>query len=98
VFITIEDETGIANIIVWPSLVESFRNQIINAALLIVQGQMQRSEEGVTHIIAEQLADRTRWLAGLDAPMARADELPHPRRPPGHPRNERVVRKSRDFH
>jgi error-prone DNA polymerase len=98
VFITIEDETGIANIIVWPSLVESFRNQIINAALLIVQGQMQRSEEGVTHIIAEQLADRTRWLAGLDAPMSRADELPHPRRPPGHPRNERVVRKSRDFH
>jgi error-prone DNA polymerase len=102
VFITIEDETGIANIIVWPSLVESFRNQIINAALLIVQGQMQRSEEGVTHIIAEQLADRTRWLAGLDAPMARADELPQcrppARRPPGHPRNERVVRKSRDFH
>jgi error-prone DNA polymerase len=97
VFITIEDETGIANIIVWPSLVESFRNQIINAALLIVQGRMQRSEEGVTHIIAEQLADRTRWLAGLDAPMARADELPQ-RRPPGHPRNERVVRKSRDFH
>jgi error-prone DNA polymerase len=98
VFITIEDETGIANIIVWPSLVETFRNQIINAALLIVQGQMQRSEEGVTHIIAQQLADRTQWLAGLDAPMSRADELPHPRRPPGHPRNERVVRKSRDFH
>jgi error-prone DNA polymerase len=98
VFITIEDETGIANIIVWPSLVETFRNQIINATLLIVQGQMQRSEEGVTHIIAQQLADRTQWLAGLDAPMSRADELPHARRPPGHPRNERVVRKSRDFH
>jgi error-prone DNA polymerase len=103
VFITIEDETGIANIIVWPSLVETFRNQIINATLLIVLGQMQRSEEGVTHIIAQQLADRTQWLAGLDSPMSRADELPRPgkplaRRPPGHPRNERVVRKSRDFH
>jgi len=98
VFITIEDETGIANIIVWPSLVETFRNQIINATLLIVQGQMQRSEEGVTHIIAQQLADRTQWLAGLDSPLSRADELPHARRPPGHPRNERVVRKSRDFH
>jgi error-prone DNA polymerase len=98
VFITIEDETGIANIIVWPSLVERFRSQIINAALLIVQGQLQRSAEGVTHVIAEQLADRSRWLAGLDAPMSRADELPHPRRPPGHPRQERVVRKSRDFH
>jgi error-prone DNA polymerase len=98
VFITIEDETGIANIIVWPSLVETFRNQIINATLLIVLGQMQRSEEGVTHIIAQQLADRTQWLAGLDSPLSRADELPHPRKPPGHPRNERVVRKSRDFH
>jgi error-prone DNA polymerase len=98
VFITIEDETGIANIIVWPAMVETFRNHIINATLLIVEGHLQRSEEGVTHIIAERLADRSRWIAGLDAPMARADELPHARRPPGHPRQERVVRKSRDFH
>ncbi len=98
VFITIEDETGIANIIVWPSLVESFRTHIINAALLIVEGQVQRSEEGVTHIVAQRLADRTRWLAGLDAPMGRGDELPAPRKPPSHPRQERVVRKSRDFH
>jgi error-prone DNA polymerase len=98
VFITIEDETGIANIIVWPSQVEEFRNHIINATLLIVEGQMQRSDEGVTHIVARRLADRSRWIAGLDAPVARGDELPHARRPPGHPRQERVVRKSRDFH
>jgi error-prone DNA polymerase len=98
VFITIEDETGIANIIVWPALVETFRNQIINATLLIVEGTLQRSEEGVTHIVAARLADRSRWLAGLDTPMGRGDELPHARRPPGHPRQERVVRKSRDFH
>ena len=98
VFITIEDETGIANIIIWPAMVALFRNHIINATLLIVEGHLQRSEEGVAHIIAERLADRSRWIAGLDAPMARADELPHARRPPGHPRQERVVRKSRDFH
>jgi error-prone DNA polymerase len=100
VFITIEDETGIANIIVWPGLVQKFRNQIINASLLIVQGQLQRSEDDVTHVVASQLADRSHWLAGLDAPTARGDELPRPqiRRPPGHPRQERVVRKSRDFH
>jgi error-prone DNA polymerase len=98
VFITIEDETGIANLIIWPALVERFRSEIINAALLIVKGRLQRSEEGVTHLIAERLADRTSWLAGLDTPRARADELPTPRRPPGHPRAERVVRKSRDFH
>jgi error-prone DNA polymerase len=97
VFITIEDETGIANVICWPAMVEMFRNHIINATLLIVEGRMQRSEEGVVHIVAERLADRSRWIAGLDAPMARADELPQ-RRPPGHPRAERVVQKSRDFH
>jgi len=75
-----------------------FRNHIIGATLLIVEGRLQRGEEGVTHIIAERLADRSRWIAGLDAPMARADELPHLNRSPGHPRSERIVRKSRDFH
>jgi error-prone DNA polymerase len=98
VFITIEDETGIANLIIWPSLVETFRNEIINAALLIAEGRLQRSEEGITHLIATRLANRTSWLAGLDSPLSRADELPPPRRPPSHPRQERVVRKSRDFH
>jgi error-prone DNA polymerase len=103
VFITIEDETGIANLIVWPSLVETLRNEIINATLLIAEGRLQRSEEGVTHIVVERLADRSRWLAGLESPVARADELPHARslparRPPGHPRAERIVQKSRDFH
>jgi error-prone DNA polymerase len=98
VFITIEDETGIANIIAWPAIVEIFRNHIIGATLLIVEGRLQRSVENVTHIVAERLADRSRWIAGLDAPLAHGDELPHARRPPGHPRQERVVRKSRDFH
>ncbi|HQU05559.1 MAG TPA: error-prone DNA polymerase, partial [Acidocella sp.] len=97
-FITIEDETGIANLIIWASLVEPLRNQIINATLLIAEGRLQRSVENVTHIVVERLADRSRWIAELDAPLSRADELPHPRRPPGHPRQERVVRKSRDFH
>ena len=98
IFVTIEDETGIANIIVWPSLVETYRNQIIGATLLIVDGNLQRSEEGVTHIVAQRLADRSRWIAELDAPLSPGDGiLPLPR-PPGHPRQERVVRKSRDFH
>jgi error-prone DNA polymerase len=100
VFVTIEDETGIANVIVWPALVEVFRNQIINATLLIVEGQLQRGEEGVAHVIARRLADRSRWLAGLDMPAGRGDELPRTQagRAPRHPREERVVKKSRDFH
>jgi error-prone DNA polymerase len=97
VFITIEDATGIANIVVWPALVEMFRNQILSAALLIIEGRVQRSDEGVVHIVAERLADRTRWIAGLDTPLAHGDEWRHAR-PPRHPRQERVVRKSRDFH
>ena len=69
VFITIEDETGIANIIVWPALVATFRQAIINATLLIVEGRLQRSDEGVTHITAERLADRSHWISALDAPL-----------------------------
>jgi error-prone DNA polymerase len=101
VFITLEDETGIANIIVWPALVETFRNQILSATLLIVEGRLQRSPEGVTHIVAERMADRSSWLAGLDTPLTPADAPPHkhpPGHPPRHPRQERILRKSRDFH
>jgi len=93
VFITIEDETGIANLIVWPSLVQSLRHEILVATLLIAEGCLQRSEEGVTHITVERLADRSRWLAGLDGP----DAAPPAGRRPGHPRQERIVTKSRDF-
>jgi error-prone DNA polymerase len=98
VFITLEDETGVANLIVWPALVETFRHEIIHASLLIADARLQRSPEGVTHLVAERLADRTRWIADLDAPLARADELSRPRRPPSHPRQERIIPKSRDFH
>jgi error-prone DNA polymerase len=95
VFITIEDETGVANIIVWSSLVQAYRHHIINATLLVVEGRLQRSAEGVIHITAERLADRSRWISALDGP----ENAPPPqRRPPGHPRNERIVQKSRDFH
>jgi error-prone DNA polymerase len=94
VFITIEDETGIANLIIWPSLVQLLRQKILGASLLIAEGRLQRSEEGVTHIIVERLADRSAWLAGLDGP----DGAPAPQRRPGHPRDERILGKSRDFH
>ena len=94
VFVTIEDETGIANLIIWPSLVQSLRNKIIGATLLIAEGRLQRSDEGVTHIIVERLADRSNWLAELDGP----DAAPPPNRQPRHPRQERIVGKSRDFH
>ncbi len=76
VFATIEDETGIANIVVWASLIERFRREIVGSALLEVAGKVQRSREGVVHVVAERLRDRTAELRRLDGggpPAAPAD-------------------------
>ena len=110
VFITIEDETGIANIVVWPSLLAHFRREILGASLLLVDGQVQRSKEDIIHIVAERLEDHSLALQKLsDTPpphvLARGDEgpsLPTSRNMPNqsqrHPRNHRIIPRSRDFH
>ena len=59
VFMTIEDETGIANIVVWPKKMEQFRKEVMGARLVLIEGRVQKSVEGVTHIVAERLIDRT---------------------------------------
>ena len=56
VFVTIEDETGIANLIVWPRTLERFRRAVLGASLLACTGRLQR-EEGVIHVVAEHLED-----------------------------------------
>jgi error-prone DNA polymerase len=58
VFITIEDETGIANLILWPPILERFRRAALGATLLGCAGKLQR-EQNVIHIVAERLADLT---------------------------------------
>lgn len=63
-FITIEDETGIANLIVWPSVFEQQRRVILAASLLAVHGRIQREGE-VVHLIAHRLHDLSGLLAGL---------------------------------
>lgn len=60
IFITLEDETGIANVIVWRSLYEKFRRAVIGGRLLRVTGKLQR-ENGVSHVIAEKVEDLS-WL------------------------------------
>jgi DNA polymerase III, alpha subunit len=97
VFITIEDETGIANLVVWPSLVEGLRGVIIGAVLVRVEGRVQRSAEGIVHVVVEGLSDLSFLIGTLDVARAPADEMPPPPRM-GHPRHERIMRKSRDFH
>jgi error-prone DNA polymerase len=64
IFITVEDETGIANLIVWPPILERFRRVALGASLLFCRGRLQR-EEGVIHIVAEELRDLTPRLNTL---------------------------------
>ncbi len=70
IFATLEDETGIANIIVWPKLFERYRKETLASKLLVVEGELQR-EGLVIHVIAQRLRDRTADLYALadgDAP------------------------------
>jgi len=98
IFATIEDETGIANVVVWASLQQRFRREIVGSSLLLVEGKIQRSPEGVVHVIAERLEDRSAALRRLSAepPAPAGRQAPAPRAP-GHPRSERPVPRSRDF-
>jgi error-prone DNA polymerase len=120
-FITLEDETGVINLVVWPDLKEKQRKVVMGARLMEVRGRVEYDDE-VIHVIAAHLTDATHRLHALsddllEAPLARADEVnkPMPERGPprpgdpagafapqpnvtGHPRDHRILPKSRDFH
>jgi error-prone DNA polymerase len=100
IFVTLEDEDGIANIVIWARLFERFRREVMAARLMLVEGEVQKSREGVIHLMASRIDDRTAELSRLSEThdpnplLSRADEFLHPQ----HPRNVRVLPKSRDFH
>ena len=114
-FITIEDESGVANLVVWPDMMERYRRVIMTARLLEVRGRVEYDDE-VIHIIVAHLDDATHRLSALSDEMlvndmARADEVNRPlaatlRAPQPtevqighhHPRDVRIIPKSRDFH
>ena len=97
IFITIEDETGIANIIVWNRMMERFRKEVLTSSLLYVEGKLQR-EGIVTHIVAEQMVNRTKELGYL-TPRSPADREPIKGDPRGDPRGQsKLIPSSRDFH
>ena len=108
VFMTIADETGIANAVVWPSMTAKYRKEVMGARLILIEGRVQKSPEGIVHLVAERLVDRTHDFARLSErelkpPLARADEVLHPtpdmpRASRSHPRDVRILPKSRDFH
>ncbi|MBN8804683.1 MAG: error-prone DNA polymerase, partial [Sphingopyxis terrae] len=112
IFITIEDEGGIVNILLWARHFERYRRAVMASRLMLAEGEVQRSKEGVIHLMATRIVDRTAMLdalgsdRGFDPDLCRADEVKHPQMPRGrtpgarhgHPRNVRILPKSRDFH
>ena len=113
IFITIEDEGGIVNILLWARHFERQRRAVMASRLMLAEGEVQRSKEGVIHLMATRIVDRTFMLdalgsdRGFDPELCRADEVKHPQVPRGkqehaqrhgHPRNVRILPKSRDFH
>jgi error-prone DNA polymerase len=87
VFMTIEDETAIANLIVWPDMLERFRPIVFGARYVAAWGKMQH-ESGVIHVVVERLEDLTFMLGRLmqdattqDAPHQYAPPIETPTRP-----------------
>ena len=119
-FITLEDETGIVNVVLWNDRFQTFRPVVMGSRMMLVKGVVQRAE-GVIHLIGEHLEDLSSELALLSdpglsknrflLPADAAKSSPDPREKPSeraqerpktvrwrHPRNVRVLQKSRDFH
>ena len=72
IFLTLEDETGVSNIVVWPKVYETFRKAVIAGRLLRVTGRIQRDGQ-VVHVIAEYIEDMSQLLSTL---ARSADALP----------------------
>ncbi len=103
-FITLEDESGVANVVIWPDLMEKQRKVIMGARLMEVRGRVEYDDE-VVHVIATHLTDATPSLHALSDDLLphHVERGDHVQRPVqgsrhGHPRDARIIPKSRDFH
>jgi error-prone DNA polymerase len=107
-FITLEDETGTTNLVVFPKLFDKYRKEILHARLLMVEGVVEQTQ--VTHIIVKRIFDITKLLGGLTAirndkqpvlTLSRADEKAAPFIPMDKPlksqQAENVIHKGRNF-
>jgi error-prone DNA polymerase len=98
IFMTLEDETDIANIIVWPKAFEKNRRVVMTARFLAVRGRLQRAGL-VIHVVAERFFDLSAELPKLrDDPQRATDDLFSTPLPGAHPLDTRLLLKSRDFH
>ena len=112
VFLTLEDETGVANVVVWPKVFDAFRPVIMGARMMLIEGRLQRAQDaegGVIHLVAEKLYDRSSDLGLLSEgepalkPQVSQDGAKQSidvreRVHHRHPRDVRVLPPSRDFH
>ena len=105
IFATLEDETGIVNILLWARMLDRYRRALMASRLMEAHGVVQKSKEGVIHLMADRIVDRTALLERLSeegpppVTLSRADVVAHPQVPRGrHPRDVRIIPKSRDFH
>ncbi len=90
VFLTLEDETGVANAVVWKDCFDAHRRTVMSASFLVVHGKVQASE-GVIHVVAESFTD-------LSAELARMKEDPEAPAPTVRMRTSGRLQRSRDFH
>jgi error-prone DNA polymerase len=110
IFVTLEDESGVCNLVLWARTFERFRLEVMAARVLLAEGEVQRSPEGVMHLMVDRVWDRTHELKRLSEDhrpklvLSRADEFEHPQHPRyavhrgSHPRDARILPKSRNFH
>ncbi|MEL6504875.1 MAG: error-prone DNA polymerase [Pseudomonadota bacterium] len=108
-FLTLEDEAGTVNVIVWPKVMERFRPIVMASRLMRVRGHVQCADN-VTHLVAKHLIDASDDIdflsdAELHMERLRSDHVDRPlktsrQEPPirVHPRNVRVIPKAREFH
>ena len=109
IFLTLEDETGVSNVVVWNKIYERFRRIVMGGRLLRVTGYLQR-EGIVVHLIAQKIEDMSHRLTDLGHPLDEAigitqpqtDDAPRRPRQPSramHPREQaKRLFPSRDFH
>lgn len=108
IFLTLEDETGVSNVVVWSRVYEAFRKAVIAGRLLRVTGRIER-EGQVVHVIAERIEDISPMLSSLGRPATdagdRQAEAAHQPASSGggstarHPREQaKKLFPSRDFH
>jgi error-prone DNA polymerase len=93
VFLTLEDEFAVCNVVIWPNVLEAHRSIVMGARLMLIKGRVQKAG-AIIHVVANRIEDKTHWLAELVE-----DGKPgHQHSSTRHPRNIRVMPDSRDFH